>query len=76
MPPTIARLLETWRAAQRRLDALEPGHPDRATAAAEVERASAEYQALSHVVTDALMRETTIMDPWPIDPLAGRSRGR
>jgi hypothetical protein len=42
----MQRTLEAWRAAERRLDRAQPGTPEHAAAAAEVERLRDEYRSL------------------------------
>ena len=72
MSLVLARLLEAWRDAERRLGDLAPDHPDRATAEEQVDRARAAYQAASDAATQEATQRMSMPEPRTVDYPVGR----
>jgi hypothetical protein len=63
--PTAARLLEQWRAAERRRDTLMPGSAEHDTAAAECDLLAEAYRDLLIAQRDAAQRLDGLRAPGP-----------
>jgi DNA repair exonuclease SbcCD ATPase subunit len=51
--PSLAAILERWRAVERQLDGLQPGTPEAVRLFADFERIRAEYMAAFHAISEA-----------------------